>query len=274
MAIGFTTFSEYVDGLLPSDWLNALGDGNDFTKETDVAFVDDSYLDKPQVTKFSLAGPILGISGSATAMEIVARFRFHNAIGTEEIVFCLNQVVGGTGGDGFPDLYCAIFPGSPTGSLQFVHNVTPIDVKEIPFPLLENLFYHVRARWEVANGLVFAKVWASGDSEPGPWLIDGAAYTDPGDRGPVGFGGQWFNQNDLDTFGWATNGETAPTSAEVEGQVQIAASMEAIFGGEVQFAASIETTIRSEPDRFSPGVHFDGLNPRFYRGSSFQRRDS
>lgn len=45
--------------------------------------------------------------------------------------------------------------------------------------------------------------------------------------------------------------------------------------GQVQFGASIETTpIRSKLDQFSPGVHFDGLNPRFYRGSSFQRRDS
>lgn len=29
-----------------------------------------------------------------------------------------------------------------------------------------------------------------------------------------------------------------------------------------------------EPDKFSSGIQFDGLNPRFYRGSSFKRRDS
>lgn len=33
---------------------------------------------------------------------------------------------------------------------------------------------------------------------------------------------------------------------------------------------SSETIVK--PDSFSPGVQFDGLNPRFYRGSSFQRR--
>jgi len=35
---------------------------------------------------------------------------------------------------------------------------------------------------------------------------------------------------------------------------------------------SSETEV--EPDAFSPGIGFDGLNPRFYRGSSFRRLGS
>jgi hypothetical protein len=46
--------------------------------------------------------------------------------------------------------------------------------------------------------------------------------------------------------------------------------------GEIQILASMQNASRliPESDRFSPGVQFDGLNPRFYRGSSFQRRDN
>lgn len=59
------------------------------------------------------------------------------------------------------------------------------------------------------------------------------------------------------------------------GEVQILASMQNAFGGRVQVSSSIIVeSFVPEPDQFSPGVHFDGLNPRFYRGSSFKRRDS
>lgn len=59
------------------------------------------------------------------------------------------------------------------------------------------------------------------------------------------------------------------------GQVQFAASIQNAFGGRVQVSSSIVVRrFVPESDQFSPGVHFDGLNPRFYRGSSFQRRDS
>ncbi len=59
------------------------------------------------------------------------------------------------------------------------------------------------------------------------------------------------------------------------GQVQIPASMQSAFSGRVQVSSLIVVKrLVPESDQFSPGVHFDGLNPRFYRGSSFQRRDS
>lgn len=59
------------------------------------------------------------------------------------------------------------------------------------------------------------------------------------------------------------------------GEVQIPASIQSAFSGRVQVSSSIiVSVVVTGSDQFSPGVHFDGLNPRFYRGSSFQRRDS
>lgn len=59
------------------------------------------------------------------------------------------------------------------------------------------------------------------------------------------------------------------------GQVQFDASIQNAFAGRVQVSSLIIVKrLVLESDQFSPGVHFDGLNPRFYRGSSFKRRES
>lgn len=49
-----------------------------------------------------------------------------------------------------------------------------------------------------------------------------------------------------------------------------------ILPGQVQVLSSVGVVFPVDEvlDQFSPGVQFDGLNPRFYRGSSFRRRDS
>jgi hypothetical protein len=70
---------------------------------------------------------------------------------------------------------------------------------------------------------------------------------------------------------------TLVTNAEpiLDGETQILASMQNAFGGRTQVSSSIAVVrFVPEPDQFSPGVQFDGLNPRFYRGSSFRRLDS
>ena len=209
MTIGYTAFSEYTDGQFPSDWVNALGQGDDFTKLSGSGgFIDDARLEKDSNSNFSVAG--WGPSaGSSTTIEIAARVIIRSSISVDKITLHVNQVVGGAGGDGFPDLFAQLLPGTP-GTLNIVHNVTQITGSGLSITISLDTFYWVRFRWEVANALVFGKVWAIQGSEPASWDIDGFSYSDPGDRGPIGFGGDWYNVSLVDVVGFATDGETAP----------------------------------------------------------------
>ena len=210
MTIGYTSFSEYTDGQFPSDWVNALGQGDDFTKLSGSGgFIDDARLEKGSNTNFSIAGWSLTSAGSSTAIEIAARVIIRSSISTDIVTLHVNQVIGGTGGDGQADLYAALYTGVP-GNLNIVHGVTPITSSALSITISLDTFYWVRFRWEVANALVFGKVWAIQGSEPASWDIDGFSYADPGDRGPIGFGGNWYNIGLIDVCGFATNGETAP----------------------------------------------------------------
>ncbi len=59
-----------------------------------------------------------------------------------------------------------------------------------------------------------------------------------------------------DIWGGDTYGQSLPGQVFADATIRVAFPLEEV------------------PDQFSPGVQFDGLNPRFYRGSSFRRRDS
>lgn len=198
---GYTDFSEYGTGVQPSDWSIATGDAG-WTVVADGAATGGKVLHRAtsgQETSLVWDGAGSSEPGDGV-QEVVARVKMSFHASNASVGVCLRN-------DGAGNLtYCNTDDKNNVLNPKWGTN----SITTFGFTIATGTWYWVRFR--VDGQGIQAKIWAGAAGDEGAgWDID-TSYAIDENPGPVGVVASWFKVMDVDVFGWASGGGTAPKS--------------------------------------------------------------
>ncbi len=239
---GFTDFSEYASGSPPSDWTRTVGTGV-FDVDDDVLFTGEKKFHQDVNSPDGTAYGWDDSNDGETIQELVTRIKVQNGSSSPDKVELVVR------DDGIGNhIKCRLDP--TNNAIRFYFGVTLISSA----PFTHALDQFVWLRFRVSGTDLKARAWADGDPEPAAWTLE-SSFAISVTSGRMGVITDFFDRFEMDVFGFATAGATAPTSsADAAPDGTIAALLLQVATGKVFYGAA-------ELANFVVGSPADGLVP-------------
>jgi hypothetical protein len=206
VATYFTSFVEYENSLIPSDWTARWDATTQFAVEPGG---DDKVLRAilSANNRHLCTWDDIDTDADRDDVEILTKIKTGSV---SDGISHAGVLVRGSGADTTKTGYALYIFGNDLSIAKYVNNVYSL-IQTADLTLLADTWYWMRFR---VNGTSLkARIWANGSSEPGTWTID--SVTDSSISGTGFVGAIAFDSAadpSYDQFGIGTNGDTAPSA--------------------------------------------------------------